>query len=211
MTPWPARRPFDVLVVGKRLGVVLLVVAVYYVAAGLVVQSFQLRVIDQGTAGSLINTLILSLLMSFRNRAAYERWWEARGLWGRLTNDSRNLAAKCAAFVPGDVLARSRVAEILVAFPEALKRQLRGESLRLRDLPGFEREEADPPHVPLDLARRLFAAVAGWKRDGHVDQAVLWVLDVHARGYSTSAARVRRSGARRCRPPTRAYCGRAWS
>jgi len=24
--------------------------------------------------------------------------------------------------------------------------------------------------------------VAGWKRDGHVDQGVLWILDDHARG-----------------------------
>jgi putative membrane protein len=182
MTRWPAREAFDVLIVGKRLGVLLLAVAAYYVAAGLVVQSFQLRVLGQGGVGSLANSVILSLLMGFRNRAAYQRWWEARGLWGQLTNDIRNLAAKCAAFVPADVLARSGVAAILVNFPEALKRHLRGESFRLRDLPGFEHEDADSPHVPLDLARRLFAAVAGWKRDGHVDQAVLWVLDAHARG-----------------------------
>ena len=108
MTPWPARDPFDLQLLGKRLWVLLLVVAAYYVAAGLVVQWFRVRAIDLGRAGSLINTLILSLLMGFRNRAAYGRWWEARGLWGQLTNDTRNLAAKCAAFVPADVLARSR-------------------------------------------------------------------------------------------------------
>jgi putative membrane protein len=77
-------------VIGKRLALLLLTVAAYYVAAGLVIQSLQLRVIERGGVGSLINTLILSLLMSFRNRAAYARWWEARGLWGQLTNDSRN-------------------------------------------------------------------------------------------------------------------------
>ena len=38
--------------IGKRLGVLLLVVAAYYVAAGLVVQSFQLRVIDRGASGA---------------------------------------------------------------------------------------------------------------------------------------------------------------
>ena len=107
MTPWPARDTFDVLVVGKRLAVLLFAVVAYYVAAGLAAQSFHLQVIDWGSFGNLINTLILSLLMSFRNGAAYQRWWEARGLWGQLTNDSRNLAAKCAAFVPADVLARS--------------------------------------------------------------------------------------------------------
>ena len=182
MTLWPARAPFDLQLPGKRLWVLLLVVAAYYVAAGLVVQWFRVQAIDLGRAGSLINTLILSLLMGFRNRAAYGRWWEARGLWGQLTNDTRNLAAKCAAFVPADALARSPVAAILATFPEALKRHLRNASFRLRDLPGFEHEAEDPPHVPLYLARRLFAVVADWKRDGHIDQGVLWVLDAHARG-----------------------------
>jgi ion channel-forming bestrophin family protein len=182
MTSWPARSTFDILVIGKRLAILLLAVATYYVVAGFVIQSFQLHVIHRGSAGSLMNTLLLGMLLSFRNQAAYARWWEARGLWGKLTNDCRNLAVKCAALVPADVLARSSVAALLVNFPEALNRHLRGESIRLRDLPGFEQEDADPRHVPLDLAYRLFATIASWKRDGHVDQAVLWVLDDHARG-----------------------------
>jgi ion channel-forming bestrophin family protein len=182
MTRWSVRNTFDILVIGQRLAVLLLAVAAYYVVAGLVIHSFQLQVIHRGSAGSLMNTLLLGMLLSFRNQAAYARWWEARGLWGQLTNDCRNLAAKCAAFVPADVLARSNVAAILVSFPEALNRHLRGESIPLRDLPGFEHEDVDPPHVPLDLAKRLFATIAGWKRDGHIDQAVLWVFDDHARG-----------------------------
>ena len=180
MTPWRLGESFSILVIGQRLLVLLLVVAAYYLAAGWVIQSFQLELIHRGSAGSLMNTLLLSLLMSFRNNAAYARWWEARGLWGKLTNDCRNLAAKCAAFVPADVLASSRVAAILVSFPEALNRHLRGASIRLRELSGFEHEDADPPHVPLDLANRLFATIASWKRDGHIDQAELWILDVHA-------------------------------
>jgi len=182
MTPWPARETFDVLVLGKRLAVLLLAMAAYYLVAGWAALTLQLGVDEWGGVGTAVNTLILSLLMSFRNGAAYQRWWEGRGLWGKLVNDSRNLAAKCAAFVPADVLARSCVADVLKAFPEALKRHLRSESVRLRDLPGFEREDDDPAHVPLYLARRLFADLAAWKRGGHVDQAVLWILDEHARG-----------------------------
>src|SRR5205814_8416490 len=67
-------------------------VATYSVAAGFMIQTFELRGIERVQAGSLITTVILSLLMSFLNRAAYQRWWEARGLWGQLTNDSRNFA-----------------------------------------------------------------------------------------------------------------------
>src|SRR6187455_200785 len=137
MSSWPLRHTFDILVIGQRLAILLLVVAVYYVIAGLVIQSFQLQMIHRGSAGSLMNTLLLGMLLSFRNRAAYERWWEARGLWGKLTNDCRNLAVKCAAFVPADVLARSPVCAILVSFPEALSRRLRDASIPLRDLPGF--------------------------------------------------------------------------
>ena len=182
MTFWRARGTFDVLVVGKRLAVLLFLVAVYFVAAGVIIRWYHVRLLDLGSAASLINTVILSLLMGFRNHVAYERWWEARGLWGQLTNDTRNLAAKCAALVPAAVPARSPAGAILAAFPEALKRHLRDQSPRLRELPGFEGDESDPPHVPLDLARRLFAVLAGWKREGHLDQAEWWTLDVHARG-----------------------------
>ena len=50
MTPSPHRNTFDILVIGKRLAVLLLAVAAYYVAASLVIQSFQLRVIHRGGA-----------------------------------------------------------------------------------------------------------------------------------------------------------------
>jgi ion channel-forming bestrophin family protein len=204
MTPWPVRQTFDLVVVGRRLGLLLLAVAVYCSAVGLLVRTFEIRVIGRGTAAGLINTVILSLLLSFRNRAAYDRWWSARGLWGQLTNDTRNLAAKCAAFLPADVLARSRVADLLVAFAEALKRHLRAEPTRLRELPGFEHEGADPPHVPLYLAGRLFAAVAEWKRDGHVDPALLWVLDAHLRGLLDVCGGCEKI---RSTPPSPSYVG----
>ena len=35
--------------------------------------------------------IAVSVFTSFRNSQAYARWWEARSLWGRLVNQSRNL------------------------------------------------------------------------------------------------------------------------
>ena len=35
---------------------------------------------------------VLSLLLAFRSNQAYDRWWEARTLWGAIVNDSRSLA-----------------------------------------------------------------------------------------------------------------------
>ncbi|HEX3598586.1 MAG TPA: bestrophin family ion channel [Lacipirellulaceae bacterium] len=182
MTPWDAHESFDVLVVGKRLTMFLLAVTVYCVAAGAVIRYFDVPAVNWGSATALINTVILSLLMSFRNNAAYQRWWEARGLWGKLVNDSRNLAAKCAAFVPADVLGRSSVKAALIGFADALRRQLRDETPRLKEINGFETDGGDPAHVPLFLAGRLFDDVAEWKRTGAIDQATLWVLDLQLSG-----------------------------
>lgn len=182
MSPWPVRETFDVWVVGKRLSLLLLAVTIYYVAVGLITQTLDIGPFEHSDMAGLINTVLLGLLMSFRNRVAYQRWWDARGLWGQLVNDSRNLAAKCAAFVPADAVSQSRVADILINFADALRHHLRSEPQRLQDLPGFEHDEANPPHIPLYLAQQLFATIAEWKRAGHIDQSTLWILDTHARG-----------------------------
>ena len=42
----------------------------------------------------------LSLFLGFRNNAAYDRWWEARKLWGGLLADLRALAREAALFLP---------------------------------------------------------------------------------------------------------------
>ena len=96
MITWSARGAWHLFTVCRRLALVLFLVAVYWVCVALIIQPLGVRVDEWGSAASLINTLILGLLMGFRNSAAYARWWEARGLWGKLVNDSRNLAAKCA-------------------------------------------------------------------------------------------------------------------
>jgi len=182
MTLWSFWETVAVVHIGKRLGLMLLIVTGYCLVAGVAIRKWDIRVADWAGAGTAINTVILGLLMSFRNRAAYDRWWEARKLWGQLTNDSRNLAAKMSAFVPIEVLAGSRIAETLSGFAVALKRHLRDQSPRLRDLRGFENATDDPAHVPLYLAGRVFTVVAEWKSAGHLDNGVLWIFDPHMRG-----------------------------
>ena len=41
----------------------------------------------------------LSLFLGFRNNAAYDRWWEARKLWGGLLADMRSLAREVEVFL----------------------------------------------------------------------------------------------------------------
>ena len=45
----------------------------------------------------------LGILLSFRNNSGYDRWWEARTLWGGLVNGSRTFARQALTFLPSGV------------------------------------------------------------------------------------------------------------
>lgn len=182
MSPWPFENPLPLITLAKRLSPWLVAISLYCLVVALVLQWENIQLSEFGTEAGLINSLILGLLLSFRNRAAYERWWEARQLWGQITNDSRNLAGKLAAFVPAEALANAGMANLLSGFAEALKQHLRLPSPRLRDIPGFEHDSADPPHLPVYLLGRMYEAMAGWKRAGLLDGDTLRILDPHLRG-----------------------------
>jgi putative membrane protein len=66
----------------------------------------------------------LSLFLGFRNNAAYDRWWEARKLWGGLIADLRALAREAALFLPADEA--QRLTRLALVFAHQLRCQLRG-------------------------------------------------------------------------------------
>lgn len=47
---------------------------------------------------AIIGTII-SLLLAFRSNQAYDRWWEARIVWGSIVNDSRTLVRQLYTFI----------------------------------------------------------------------------------------------------------------
>jgi putative membrane protein len=42
---------------------------------------------------------VISLLLAFRSNQAYDRWWEARIIWGAIVNDSRTFTRQILCFV----------------------------------------------------------------------------------------------------------------
>ncbi|HJZ53706.1 MAG TPA: bestrophin family ion channel, partial [Gemmataceae bacterium] len=44
-----------------------------------------------------ITALVIGVLIGFRTKTAYDRWWEGRNLWGALVNNARNLCLKAVA------------------------------------------------------------------------------------------------------------------
>ncbi len=48
---------------------------------------------------ALVGTAV-SLLLAFRTAQSYERWWEARSIWGAIVNDSRTLLRQYIQYAP---------------------------------------------------------------------------------------------------------------
>jgi len=76
----------------------------------------------------------LSIFLAFRNSSAYERWWEARNLWGSLVNNARTFARQVLTLVDPahpevekDEL-RGELAELQITYVHALRCHLRGQN-----------------------------------------------------------------------------------
>lgn len=76
--------------------------------------------------------LALAIFLGFRNRAAYDRYWEARKLWGDMVHATRSWARQVMAYVRVDNESQREAQQKLVlsvaAMSHALRHQLRSTS-----------------------------------------------------------------------------------
>jgi len=81
---------------------------------------------------SIVGTA-LSLLLGFRTNSAYDRWWEARKVWGAIVNDSRTLIRQSIAFIHTEADEKKSIVEniahLQIAWCYALCNSLRQESV----------------------------------------------------------------------------------
>lgn len=136
----------------------MLVLGVY---AGLVtyllVDFFHFKIKSTTVLHSLLG-FVISLLLVFRTNTAYDRWWEARKLWGALVNNSRNLSIKLKALVPASEYAYFET--IIGNFCLSLKHHLRNQSHweSLKGCEGFDPQQVkEKAHLPNQMALLLFA------------------------------------------------------
>jgi putative membrane protein len=176
--PW-LTRVWPPLPVWKRLDLAVVTAVVYSVVVVWIIKDATLELPRWIGDMAVVNGILLGVLLGFRNREAYERWWEARRLWGQLVNDGRNLCLKARALVgPAEAAA---LRPLIPGFAFALKNHLRGGGRTLKDVPGFESDTAKPAHVPLHLAGRVYDVLAGWTAD-RISDVHFQTLDLHAKG-----------------------------
>ncbi|HPZ88686.1 MAG TPA: bestrophin family ion channel [Flavihumibacter sp.] len=73
-------------------------ISIYAIAIAVLYETYNLTWISVPIAVPAILGTVISLLLGFRSNQAYDRWWEARHVWGAIVNDSRTLARQVISF-----------------------------------------------------------------------------------------------------------------
>ncbi len=115
----------------------------YYIDSVLMLASLAIEIGPHEVAGAL-----LGLILVLRTNAGYERWWEARKLWGGIVNQSRNLAIDALSYGPTSPEWRSQIVRWTAAFGHVSRASLRGQ----REVPELE------PLLGRKWAERVMAA-----------------------------------------------------
>lgn len=101
----------------------------------------------------------LGLLLVLRTNAGYDRWWEARKLWGGIVNQSRNLVISTLAYGPENAEWREKVVHWVAVFSHVARSNLRGEPIAPEVVALIGQKEADQiasaNHRPSFVALKL--------------------------------------------------------
>lgn len=131
--------------------------------------------------------LSLSIFMSFRNNACYDRWWEGRKAWGQVIVEVRSFTRQSVAIA--DVGLREALLRELCGFVHALNAKLRGEDEReaarkwLADLPEIHGSN------PSDGILRQIGNQCTWlARRGDISEWRAIALEEHLNGLTEAQA-----------------------
>src|SRR5690625_1592642 len=142
---------------GKVLGIALLSVLV------LLLDQHIIRMPHISIAAMGLFGIALSLFLGFRNNAAYDRWWEARELWGEMIAEVRNLGRHLSLFL-GRGSDRRSILSCAVAFVHLHRGFLRKVDVRA-DITGWIGEKKADAMIaqqnPADAALRSMAEQIG--------------------------------------------------
>ncbi len=104
--------------------------------------------------------LIMGLILVFRVNAGYDRWWEARKLWGNIVNQSRNLTIILVNYTHPDAQSwLVKMTNLISALPYLMKDNLRNQTQLeyLDHLLGMENRQQiqEAMHRPMILASMI--------------------------------------------------------
>jgi len=153
--------------------------AIYAALVVAAVQALGVSLHDFNIAPFGLIAVTLSLYLGFRNNAAYDRWWEARKLWGQLVYEIRNLARASGGLIEDRDEWRALLMDAL-AFCHLLRGQLRGVDAmdKVRTLIAQQADTlATFANKPDEMVRRMGSRIAILRRNETIDSFGFRILD----------------------------------
>ena len=131
--------------------------------------------------------IALSLFLGFRNNAAYDRWWEARRLWGGLLADLRSLGREVEICI-ADPGRQARILRLALAVVHLHRLNLR--RLAADDAARAWQTEAlaDAPHPPDAALDAIGREIAEGAAQGQIDGFGLRTLTGRLSGMALAQA-----------------------
>jgi ion channel-forming bestrophin family protein len=121
-------------------------------------------------------SLVIGLLLAFRANRAFDRWWEARTLWGTLVNACRNLAVKTNNVVIKRDESFERFCGLLCVFPNVLRDHLR-EGADLTGIEGLSDDNSNCQHPPSRIVNQMYGILETWKQEQRIHYGEFRMLD----------------------------------
>ncbi len=134
----------------------------------------------------------IGIIVGFRNNSAYGRWWEGRGLWGQIVNNSRSLARQvCSTMHPNPErhgedaaalhLMQRRLVLHQIAYVHALRQHLRKLSPWEEISPLLDADEIaalqTSKNIPLSLQQQIGRMLRQSKDQGWIDRLEWQAMD----------------------------------
>lgn len=164
----------------KRLFLPLCIVTVYAVCVNLFGHNVPFNKAVLETNSALFVGVILSVLLVFRTNSAYERWWEARRLWGQLINEIRNASCKVDKLLELDLRERERFGVLMVEFAYSLKDHLRSITAE-SGAPSAVRSGSSKVRKPMAVVHDVYAQMGRLWHGGKISDKGLELLDLHVK------------------------------
>ena len=132
----------------------------------------------------------LAIFLAFRNNSSYQRYLEARKLWGNILIAARALTSQVLAYIPEKNIDQRAFAGQLVVFVHLLRHQLRGSDPQddlTRLLPQEQAQEIQscayrPIFILKSLRRKLHDATSGIPNGGQT----LWMFDAQLNNLASA-------------------------
>ena len=127
----------------------------------------------------------LSIFLAFRNNSAYDRWWEARGLWGAMVNTARTFSRQVLTLIdaegdPAHDPSLRELVELQTAYVHTLRCHLRKQNPfpELGNLePGLLQRLRRERNVPIAMLLVMAERLRSLYRAGRIDAFRLTTLD----------------------------------